>query len=93
MEKQDEFYRKLKIKLNETTEFPSEYMFKFIIPKNKVKAKKIADIFDFTGAIIKTRPSKTGKYESLTVLVQMNNADDIIKKYKEVSNIKDVISL
>jgi len=93
MKNQDEFYRKLKINLEETTTFPSKYMFKFIIPSDKTKSEQILDIFNNTGAVINTKPSKTGKYKSLTILVKMKNADEIIIKYKEVTAIEGVISL
>jgi len=93
MNNEEEFYKKLKISLEETTQFPSEYMYKFIIPSDKEKLREIETIFDHTGAVIKTKPSKTGKYNSITVLVQMKNADAVIEKYKEVSNVEGVISL
>lgn len=93
MKKQDEFYRKLKISLEETTIFPSKYMFKFILPANEEKVKEIEDIFNHTGAVINTKVSKTGKYKSLTVLVTMLNAEQIIIKYKEAGKVEGVISL
>ncbi|MGB5364468.1 MAG: DUF493 family protein [Aureibaculum sp.] len=93
MKKQEEFYSKLKISLEETTVFPSKYMFKFIIPANDEKEKEIEDVFNHTGAVINTKLSKTGKYKSLTVLVTMLNADQIIIKYKEVGKVEGVISL
>ena len=93
MKNQDEFYKKLKINLEETTKFPSKYMFKFIISADDSKSKKINDIFNYTGAVINSKPSKTGKYKSLTILVQMKDAEEVIKKYKEVTTIEGVISL
>lgn len=93
MNKEDEFYKKLKFSLEETTTFPTEYMYKFIIPSNKEKLAEIEHIFDHTGAVIKTKLSKTGKYNSITVMVQMKNADAVIEKYKEVSSVEGVISL
>jgi len=93
MKNQDEFYRKLKINLEETTTFPSKYMFKFIIPSDNAKSERIMEIFNNTGAVINTKPSKTGKYKSLTILVKMKNAEEIIIKYKDVTAIEGVISL
>ncbi|MDJ0646445.1 MAG: DUF493 family protein [Flavobacteriaceae bacterium] len=93
MNKEDEFYKKLKSSLEETTRFPTEYMYKFIIPSSKEKIAEIETIFDHTGAVIQKKPSKTGKYSSITVMVQMKNADAVIEKYKEVSNVEGVISL
>lgn len=93
MSEQIEFYKKLKLSLEETTEFPTKYMFKFIIPADDGKMSQIENIFNYTGAVIDKKSSKTGKYISLTVLVQMADADAIIVKYKEVSKVEGVISL
>lgn len=93
MSKESEFYDKLKNSLIETTEFPTKYMYKFIIPSGDEKFKKIEQIFDNLGAVISSKPSKTGKYTSLTVLVKMSSPDEIIAKYKEVSSVEGVISL
>jgi putative lipoic acid-binding regulatory protein len=93
MSKKSDFYEKLKGTLEETTTFPTKYMFKFIIPSNDDNFKKIESIFDNIGAVINSKPSKTGKYTSLTILVKMESADEIIVKYKEVSKIEGVISL
>ena len=45
------------------------------------------------GAVIKTTQSKTGKYTSVSVDVQMQNPDAVIAKYIEVSGIEGIISL
>ena len=93
MSKESEFYKKLKKSLEETTKFPTKYMFKFIIPSDDKKNKEIENIFDNLGAVINSRPSKTGKYKSFTILVNMKTPDEIIAKYREVSKVEGVISL
>ena len=93
MSKESDFYEKLKKSLIETTEFPTKYMYKFIIPSGDEKFKQIENIFDNMGAVINSKSSKTGKYTSLTVLVNMKSPDDIIDKYQEVSKVEGVISL
>lgn len=93
MSKESDFYEKLKKSLIETTEFPTKYMYKFIIPSGDDKFKQIESIFDNMGAVINSKPSKTGKYTSLTILVKMKSPDEIIKKYQEVSKVEGVISL
>lgn len=93
MSKESEFYGKLKLTLEETTTFPTDYMYKFIIPADGDGFKIIENIFENMGAVIKTNPSKTGKYTSLTILVKMESADDIIDKYKEAAPIEGIISL
>lgn len=93
MSKESDFYDKLKNSLEETTSFPTSYMFKFIIPTDKNKFNQIENIFNNLGAVIKSKLSKTEKYTSLTILVNMNSSDEIIKKYKEVGIVEGVISL
>ncbi|MDG1284937.1 MAG: DUF493 domain-containing protein [Flavobacteriaceae bacterium] len=88
------FYNNLKEKLKDTSVWPSEYLYKFIIKSDPVKINTIECIFDNMGAVIKTIPSKNGNYTSVSINVVMNNPDDVIKKYKEVGNqVKEVISL
>lgn len=93
MSDRDDFYVKLKNTLDDTTEFPSKYLFKFIIPNNEDGLEKIQSIFNFGGAVITTRPSKTGKFVSISILIEMSNSTVIIEKYKEADQIKGIISL
>jgi putative lipoic acid-binding regulatory protein len=93
MEKKEDFYDKLKIKLEETTTFPTRYMFKFIVVTDKDKIVTIENIFNHLGAVINTKKSTNGKYTSITVFVVMKSVDQIIKKYVEVDAVEGVISL
>jgi len=92
--KQDEFYKKLKVQLSESTIWPSEYLYKFIVISETSKISQIESIFDNTGAVISTKESKNGKYTSVSINVIMKNPDAVISKYIEVSNnVEGVISL
>ena len=93
MSKESEFYDKLKLSLEETTTFPTNYMFKFIIPTDKSKFEQIDNMFNKLGAVIRSKTSKNEKFTSLTILVDMNSPGEIIKKYKEVGAVEGVISL
>jgi putative lipoic acid-binding regulatory protein len=93
MKNQEEFYKNLKERLEATTKFPTEYMFKFIVPTDETKVNTIKNMFNYSGVIINTKPSKTGKYKSVTIVTTMKSADEIIKKYKEVASVEGVISL
>jgi len=92
-EKSEEFYQKLKIQLEDTSKWPSNYLYKFIVPTSVEKINQINTIFDNIGAIIDSKTSKTGKYTSLSITVRLKNADAVIEKYKEVGKIGGVISL
>jgi putative lipoic acid-binding regulatory protein len=90
----DEFYKKLKEQLLETTNWPSEYLYKFIVKSDTNKIGQIEDLFNNTGAVINTIPSKTGKYTSVSINVIMKDPDAVISKYIEVTNnVEGVISL
>ncbi len=91
---EEEFYRKLKVQLEETSEWPSEYLYKFIVKSDLTKIAKIEALFDNTGAVINTIESKNVKYTSVSINVIMKNPDAVIEKYLEVAtNIEGVISL
>jgi len=90
----ENFYDKLKLQLEETTSWPSTYLYKFIVPTDKTRIKLVEQIFDNLGAVISKKQSKNGKYTSVSITVGMNNAEDVIAKYKEVGDRVDgVISL
>ena len=93
MDKQQEFYDKLEAQLNDTTTFPADYMFKFIVPSDENQEQDVRDLFDKVGAVIKTRTSKTGKYVSISVVMNMKDAKEIIEYYKKAGKIKGIVSL
>ena len=93
MDDNNEQYKGLKEKLDESTTFPAKYLYKFIVPANQSKVEEIEAIFNFGGAVIDTKDSKTGKYTSISILIEMQSSDEIIEKYIEVGKVKGVISL
>ncbi len=92
--KTEEFYKKLKVQLYETSSWPSEYLYKFIVPSDTVKIKQIEALFDNLGAVISTKESKKGTYTSVSVNLTMKNPEAVIAKYKQVADqVEGVISL
>jgi putative lipoic acid-binding regulatory protein len=90
----DEFYKKLKEQLYNTSLWPSEYLYKFIVITELEKIQKVQVIFDNMGAVIETKASKNGKYTSVSINVLMKNPEAVINKYKEVTEkVEGVISL
>ena len=87
------FYAKLKIQLEDTTQFPALYMYKFIVPSGEEKIKEVHQIFDNLGAVINTKKSSKGTYSSVTITANMKSADAVIEKYKEASTVEGIISL
>lgn len=90
---QDEFYSRLKDELANSTLWPSDYLYKFIVPTDTSKVQQIHNIFDNTGAVIQTKQSSKGNYTSVSITVNLKNPDEVIEKYKEVSQIEGIISL
>lgn len=91
---QDEFYDKLRSQLYATASWPSEYLYKFIVVSEGDKVQQIESVFDNMGAVITTKPSKNGKYTSVSVNLMMTTPENVIEKYKEVTdNVEGVISL
>ncbi len=90
----EEFYAKLRSQLYDTSLWPSEYLYKFIVPTSDHKIQNIEEIFDNMGAVINTKQSRKGNYTSVSVNVKMKNPDAVIDKYKEVAEkVEGVISL
>ncbi len=94
MKDPEEFYKKLKTQLADTAQWPTAYLYKFIVPTDTSKIEQVESIFDNLGAVINKKQSKNGKYTSVSINVRMKNPDHVILKYKEVaSKVEDVISL
>ena len=93
MSDKNEFYTKLKVQLEDTTDFPADYMYKFIVPTDGNQLAEVEGLFDDKGAVITTKNSKTGKYVSITIVLKVNSADEIIEYYTKVEKIKGIISL
>jgi uncharacterized protein len=87
------FYERLKTELDNSNSWPAEYLFKFIVPTLENNIQFVENKFNNLGAVIKTTQSKTAKFTSISIDVTMNNADQIIEKYKAVSTIKGIVSL
>lgn len=88
-----EFYERLQVELDNSNSWPAEYLFKFIVPSTESNIQFVENAFNCMGAVIKTTKSKTGKYTSISVDVTVENSQEIISKYKEVSVIKGIVSL
>lgn len=91
--KTEEFYIRLREELNNTSEWPSEYLYKFIVPTSPKKVEEIENAFDNIGAVIHTKKSKNEKYTSISINVMMESPDRVVEKYIELSTIEGIISL
>ncbi|MGA7307139.1 MAG: DUF493 family protein [Rhodothermales bacterium] len=75
--------------LDEQNDWPAEFIFKFIVPKDQLSAlEKILD-----GYTLSTRQSRNGNYLAITLSPVMNSSDDVIRIYRQASEIKGIVSL
>ena len=91
--KTEEFYDRLKGELEKSNSWPALYLYKFIVPTDKDKIEQIETAFDRLGAVIKTTQSKTGKFTSVSIDVQMENPQAVIVKDQELSTIEGIGAL
>jgi putative lipoic acid-binding regulatory protein len=89
----EEFYDRLKAELDLSNAWPALYLFKFIVPSENDNVERVEQAFNCMGAVIKTTKSRTGKFTSVSIDVQMKDSQEIVEKYQEVSVIKGIISL
>lgn len=86
---QEDVLKKLKDLLDESQTFPCPYTYKFIVPHEKVDELKA--IIRRGNFILK--PSRTGKYISVSVTLEMKSSDEIVNLYKAVAIVEGLISL
>lgn len=85
----EESLRSLQIKLDEFYQWPSSFMFKFIVPQGK--ADELTAFF--AGRPFTTRASKNGKYVSFTGELEMQSSAEVIAFYREAGKIEGIIAL
>lgn len=90
---QQDFYTNFKEKLIAVEQFPSLYKFKFIVKADLEKIEQVKKVFTHASTKYAEKESSGGKYKSITVETFVNNADEVIDYYKEVSKIESVIML
>ncbi len=83
---------RLKAQLDEHHDWPSVYMFKFIMLNEVEKTEHFLSLFSGT-ADVQRKFSKAGKYVSFTVTEVMLSSDAVLDRYKEVGEIEGVIPL
>ena len=93
-EENKNFYKNLKQLLDDTSSWPSEYIYKFIYSSKPENIEILRDIFKASNADFKIKTSKNGKYTSDSVKIIAKNPDLIIENYKKVADrIENVILL
>ncbi len=89
----EEFYNRLREELNNNTDWPVRYMYKFIIPNDERKIEDVERAFDGKDAEKRRSFSKNGKYVSLTFVVEEADVESILNQYRKMENIEGLIAL
>jgi hypothetical protein len=83
------FFEQLKDRLDTVHTWPSNYLFKFIVPLHK--KGELMNVLP-TG-LIEEKLSRTGKYISISLNTRIEASDDIIAVYQRASLIEGIVSL
>lgn len=79
--------------LDDYHEWPTVFMFKFIVPSDNEKIAQVEALFNSKTAEIRLRPSKNGNYMSITAKEAMLSADKVMETYEKASKIEGLIAL
>ena len=79
-------------KLQESTSFPSVYMYKFIVESENRKIALVENLFG-PEAEIHTKESENGRYISITAKQVVMSAEEIVGIYRKALEIKGIIFL
>ncbi len=79
----------LRAKLDQYYSWPSLYIFKFIVPKEKVG--DVTKLFPKHESSLKN--STNGKYTSVTVQMMVPSSEAVIEVYSAVSAIEGIVAL
>jgi hypothetical protein len=85
-------YSGLREKLNKNHNWPSVYMFKFIVPDKPMLVDQVQKLFS-EEAELKYRTSRKGNFISITGKEVMISAEEVIRVYKKAESIEEVIAL
>ena len=84
---------KLLIQLTDNFDWPTVYMFKFIVPADNSKIAQVESLFNSEEAEISLRNSRKGNFVSITAKEMMLSPEKVIDRYVKAEGIKGLISL
>ena len=84
-------FENLRVQLD-ALEWPSVYLFKFIVPNDNEKMALVSALFD-ENANISYHTSSKGNYVSVSVKEVMLSGDSVIEIYEKAVKIEGIISL
>lgn len=93
MAARSEKYDKLKSQLEEGFDWPTVYMFKFIVPADNERVAQVENLFNSKEAEVSLRQSSKGNFVSVSAKEMMISPDTVIDRYLEAEKIKGLIAL
>jgi hypothetical protein len=87
--KSEAWWSRFQALLDQQTDWPSEYLFKFIVPSEGLGDLK--EVFGETP--VQVRASSKGNYMSVTARMEMASSDEVIAIYHAAGKVEGVISL
>jgi len=91
--KSEDFYLRFEEQLLESQDWPGMYMYKFIVKDGSDEINQLKKILDNYNGKSSFKSSSTNKFISVTFEHFASSPADVIKVYKEVSVIDNIISL
>ncbi len=90
LSKQDvEWWTNFRTLLDDQTDFPTDYTFKFIVPlEHMPELQRLLDGYE-----LQTRASRNGNYISTTLSPTMESSAEVIAVYERVSGVEGLIAL
>jgi putative lipoic acid-binding regulatory protein len=85
----EEWTLSFKEKLDAVYVWPTLYMFKFIVPNERVDDVKIL----FPNHVSSEKQSEKGKYTSITFNMMMPSSDAVVSVYLKVKHVEGIIAL
>ena len=79
----------LKALLDDSYVWPGPYLFKFIVPA--IEEQALLSLF--SKGEVEKKPSKKGKYISISISIIIKESEEVLEIYRKVSHIKGLISL
>ena len=88
MNDQSPKWERLRQLLDEQSEWPTIFVFKFIVPKSSFDRLKAV-----VGSDLHVRPSSGGKYLGVTLRRLMASSEAVIEVYESVESVEGLIAL
>lgn len=85
--------QKIKKMLDDQHDWPSVFMFKFVVPSENEKIARVEALVSTKTAEVRRKTSAKGNYTSITIKEVMVSAQAVLDVYEEAQEIDGLIAL